>query len=200
MRSPKWHRDEIILALDLYFKLEPGQIHSRNPLIVELSETLNKLPIFHEKPNNDKFRNANGASMKLSNFLALDDNYSGIGMKSYSKKDLELFSEFSEDRGLLSNLAKKIKLTVANKDILQNLALIEEDMDDVAAEVKEGKILYKLHKYRERNKAFISKKKDAYRKVFGNIACEDCGFDFEETYGELGYDFIECHHIIPLLA
>ncbi len=29
MRNPKWHRDEIILALDLYFKIDPGQIHAR---------------------------------------------------------------------------------------------------------------------------------------------------------------------------
>ena len=31
MRNPKWYRDELILALDLYFKLEPGQMHARNP-------------------------------------------------------------------------------------------------------------------------------------------------------------------------
>jgi len=34
MRNPKWHRDEVILALDLYFKTEPGQIHARNPEVV----------------------------------------------------------------------------------------------------------------------------------------------------------------------
>lgn len=28
--------------------------------------------------------------------------------------------------------------------------------------------------------------------------CAVCGFDFEEHYGELGKDFIEVHHIIPL--
>ena len=33
-RNPKWQRDELILALDLYFRLEPGQIDARNPLIV----------------------------------------------------------------------------------------------------------------------------------------------------------------------
>jgi len=27
MKNPKWERDEIILSLDLYFKLEPGQMH-----------------------------------------------------------------------------------------------------------------------------------------------------------------------------
>ena len=48
MRNPKWHRDEIILALNLYFNLEPGQIHARNPEVIELSEILNKLLNFSQ--------------------------------------------------------------------------------------------------------------------------------------------------------
>jgi len=35
MRNRKWHRDEIILALDLYFKLTPRQIHVINPGVIE---------------------------------------------------------------------------------------------------------------------------------------------------------------------
>jgi len=50
MRNPKWHRDEIILALDLYFKIEPGQVSARNPKIIELSEILNRLPIHEIRP------------------------------------------------------------------------------------------------------------------------------------------------------
>lgn len=30
------------------------------------------------------------------------------------------------------------------------------------------------------------------------MQCEVCGFIFENTYGELGKDYIECHHIVPL--
>lgn len=71
MRNPKWHRDEIILALDFYFKIEPGQIHSRNPKVIELSELLNRLPIHENRPDAGKFRNANGVGLKLSNFLAI---------------------------------------------------------------------------------------------------------------------------------
>lgn len=59
-RNPKWQRDELILALDLYFQLEPGQIHARNPLVIDLSDTLNKLPIHRDKEEYEKFRNPNG--------------------------------------------------------------------------------------------------------------------------------------------
>jgi 5-methylcytosine-specific restriction protein A len=55
MRNPPWHRDEIILALDLYSRLELGQIHARNPDIQELSRLLNRLPIFDVRPDETKF-------------------------------------------------------------------------------------------------------------------------------------------------
>lgn len=32
----------------------------------------------------------------------------------------------------------------------------------------------------------------------GGLACEVCGFDYEERYGSLGDDFIECHHATAL--
>lgn len=43
MRPPRWHRDEIILALDLYRTIEPKEMDNRNPKVIELSELLNRL-------------------------------------------------------------------------------------------------------------------------------------------------------------
>ena len=91
MRNPKWHRDEIILALDLYSRLEPGQISSTNSDIQELSILLNQLPIHDVRPDEAKFRNPNGVSLKLGNFLAIDPTYSGKGMQSHSKLDKKVF-------------------------------------------------------------------------------------------------------------
>ena len=79
MKNPKWHRDEIILALDLYFDKDLGSIDARNPKIIALSELLNKLPIFDYKPDQETFRNPNGVTLKLSNFKALDPYYEGKG-------------------------------------------------------------------------------------------------------------------------
>jgi 5-methylcytosine-specific restriction enzyme A len=33
--------------------------------------------------------------------------------------------------------------------------------------------------------------------IHGTV-CQSCGFDFERTYGEIGKDFIEVHHVKPL--
>lgn len=58
---------------------------------------------------------------------------------------------------------------------------------------KEGrKVMYYTTKY-ERDPV---NRKEAVR-IHGT-RCMACGFDFEETYGERGRDFIEVHHIKPL--
>jgi 5-methylcytosine-specific restriction protein A len=198
MRNPKWHRDEIILALDLYFQLEPGQIHARNPEIIELSEILNKLPIHKVRPDSVKFRNPNGVGLKLSNFLAIDPDYSGKGMESFSKLDEEVFFEFSSNRKLLSAIASRIKATANNPSLALKLYQIGDDEDENNFIVKEGKVVYKLHKYIERNPKINKKKKDWYFNMYGKLDCEVCGFDYRVKYGELGEGFIECHHRVPL--
>lgn len=198
MRNPKWHRDEIILALDLYFKLESGKIHAGNPLVIELSRVINQLPIYDVKPDELKFRNPNGVSLKLSNFLAIDESHAGKGMSSYSRLDAEIFNEFKEDRKRLSEIADAIKTTINNPSLKLALSHIENDEEEDGA--KEGGILYKLHKLRERNKKIVSKKKKESLKKLGKLECEICGFDFHASYGDLGFGFIECHHRVPLSA
>ena len=34
--------------------------------------------------------------------------------------------------------------------------------------------------------------------TISELECEVCGFDFEVTYGELGKNFAECHHKVPV--
>lgn len=109
MKNPKWHRNEAILALDLYFDKNIGTISSNNPKIIALSELFNKLSIHTHKPDEQKFRNPNGIVMKLANFKALDPNYKGKGLKAYSKLEKEVFEEFCSDTERLHNIANKIR-------------------------------------------------------------------------------------------
>ncbi|QQT61899.1 HNH endonuclease [Sphingobacterium multivorum] len=196
-RNPGWQRDELILALNLYFQLEPGQIHSKNTLIIELSDTLNKLPIHGDKSEYEKFRNPNGVGLKLSNFLALDESYSGKGMAATSKLDKEVFAEFKDKRELLGKLANAIKLSAINPAIRNEILNLPDDIDD-DAKVKEGGLLYRYHLARERNTTIVKKKKEKVLKLQGKLECELCSFNFEKVYGEIGYGFMECHHKKPL--
>jgi len=64
--------------------------------------------------------------------------------------------------------------------------------------VQEGAVIYKLHKFRERDSKIIFKKKDFVFQTEGKLLCEACEFDFNVKYGELGFKYIECHHRTPL--
>lgn len=198
MRNPKWHRDEVILALDLYYDLESGQMNSNNPEVIKLSELLNRLPIHINRPDQEKFRNANGVNLKLGNFKHYDPDYAGQGLKGGSKLDEAVLNEFYGERLLLKSIANKIKAAVENKLVVDELYSIPNEDDDTLHSVKEGKVIYKLHKLRERDSKINKKKKEVYFKKHGKLNCEVCDFDFYKVYGEIGKGFIEAHHRIPL--
>ncbi len=198
MRNPKWHRDEIILALDLYFSQERGSIDKKNPKIIELSKTLNDLPLFPDRPDEEKFRNTNGVSLKLSNFLAFDPKYKGKGMTSGSKLDEEVFKEFRYQKERLHSIANEIRSIAGNLEIKRKIYTIEEDEQTKNDSVMEGQVLYKLHKVRERDVRIVQLKKDQVFSLSGKLACEACVFEFEQYYGDIGKGYIECHHRTPL--
>lgn len=204
MRNPKWHRDEIILALDLYFKSDRGSIDARNPNIIKLSEELNQLPIFPLRPDAERFRNPNGVGLKLSNFLAIDPEHAGKGMQSHSKLDKEVFKEFVNDRKRLQAIAQRIREVLNNEPLRQTISYIEEDENEELDMVQEGQVLYRLHKYRERNASIVAAKKKSVLKATGALACEACAFDFFVKYGQIVTDLLNATipslwHIILLL-
>lgn len=108
MKNPKWYKDEVILLVDTYFKLD-RQISANNPQVIKLSEILNQLNIHQNIPDKAKFRNPNGISMKLANLMALDPNYEGKGLKSFSELDEKIFNQFYDNRIELQKLANKIR-------------------------------------------------------------------------------------------
>ena len=198
MRNPKWDRDEVILALDLYYRLESAKMVTSNPEVIELSEILNRLPIHINRPDSEKFRNENGVNLKLGNFKHYDPDYAGKGLKGGSKLDKAVLNEFYGKREDLKEIANKIKVTVANSSVVNKLYNIPNEEDDDLHSVKEGKVIYKLHKLRERDPKINKKKKDIYFKQYNKLNCEVCDFDFYREYGEIGKFFIEAHHRVPL--
>lgn len=63
------------------------------------------------------------------------------------------------------------------------------------ASAQEGQTKIVQHVRRERSRSLRRKR---LALAGGQPACEVCGFDFEQAYGERGRGFIECHHKIPL--
>jgi hypothetical protein len=78
---------------------------------------------------------------------------------------------------------------------------ITQDFDnnsDLTGEFPEGKIVERTHKARERNSQVITLAKESFKKLNGKLFCQVCGFNFEDTYGSIGKDFIEGHHTIAV--
>ncbi|MDN3706531.1 HNH endonuclease [Myroides ceti] len=194
MRNPRWHRDELILTLNLYFKLDSSLFEKNNPEVIELSKTLNKLPIYSEEERKLNFRNPNGTAMKLCNFMAIDPDNPNKGLTSFSKLDKETFFEFNENVKELERISTLIMESINNVQTINKLYKIEDEEDNYVKEGFEGEIIYKLHKARERDNKLTESKKKLVFKETGKLECEVCGFDFLKKYGELGKGFIECHH------
>jgi putative restriction endonuclease len=82
----KWTRNELLIALNLYRKLSFGQLHGRNPVIIQLARKLDRSP--------------NSLAMKLCNFASLDPivRARGIrGLEGASNLDRELSGEFQSE-------------------------------------------------------------------------------------------------------
>lgn len=80
-----WTRTELLIALNLYRKLSFGQLHARNPVIIDLAEKLQ--------------RSSNSVAMKLCNLASLDPllRARGIrGLEGASCLDREVWAEFME--------------------------------------------------------------------------------------------------------
>ncbi len=194
MRNPDWTRDELILALDMYFRHRPLKISQSHPDIVSLSKLLNALSIHINPPDKRTFRNPNGVYMKLCNFLRLDPEYKGKGLVAGAATDEIVWNEFSSDRKALAETAEAIRLNtcVDSLKALTNNTVPEED------EFPEGRLLFRAHVARERSVKLVKRAKERAMQLCGRLACEACGFEFGTRYGELGKDYIECHHAIPI--
>lgn len=68
--------------------------------------------------------------------------------------------------------------------------------DDIS--FPEGKKVLRKHIVYERNPKLMIEAKRRFKELYGKLFCEICEFDFEEKYGEIGEDFIEGHHTIPV--
>lgn len=190
-RNPTWSRDELILALDLYFDCYPSIPSPSNSKIIELSNILNNLNI-QIQASKINLRTPDSIIMKLSNFLRLDQRYVGKGLSKGSKLENIVWENFSKKPSELKKVASHIKTLIFSKESIFNVI----DTDD--EEFEEGKILTKLHKKRERNQKLIQLKKSQILNQTGKLLCEICDFDFEAKYGRFGRGYIECHHNKPL--
>jgi 5-methylcytosine-specific restriction enzyme A len=98
MRNPDWIRDEVILALDLYIRANRQQLPAAHPEVIRLSELLNRLPIHPHAMRDETFRNPNGISMILGNFLGVDPDHQTPGLSRNNCLHEEVWRDFAGTR------------------------------------------------------------------------------------------------------
>jgi len=199
-RQPPWTRDELILALELYFRDPGARGNARHPETIRLSQELNSLAI-HAHPNRGSvFRNPSGIGLELMNFTRFDAVYQARGRRGMthgSKLQKEIWNTFSSDLRYLSRTATAIRDIGLAGPVPSGTH--DADILDVT-EAPEGRILTRVHRLPERNSRVVAAKKADTIKHRGRLECEVCMFDFEAVYGVLGKRFAECHHIVALSA
>lgn len=193
MRNPDWVRDEIILAMDLYVRAGREQLPPGHEEVVRLSQLLNRLPIHPASLRDVNFRNPNGISMILGNFLGIDPLHDHFGLSNNNQMQTAVWNESIENLSLLHRTAEAIRAAISVESPKGGVDVFDEE--DV---FPEGHILTKQHVLRERSRAAVAAKMDQVLRRDGRVSCEVCNFEFFEFYGELGRGFAECHHIVPL--
>ncbi|MBN2286814.1 MAG: HNH endonuclease, partial [Tissierellales bacterium] len=96
-----------------------------------------------------------------------------------------------------------VKPTEIEKDVFDALFSIAQEYvadEDYGfdSELPEGREIEIKHRLRERNPAVIKSAKEAFKQKNGKLYCQVCGFDFQAKYGDIGADFIEGHHTLPI--
>lgn len=190
-RNPPWSTDELVLTLALYF--QHGWLDETDPRVVELSVVLNALP--HATGVDSTFRNPNGVTMKLANFLALDPGYSGVGLTRGSKRDAEMWEAWADRRDECRTLAGSIRAAISS-------GTVPEILDDDEGR-PEGGIALTEHHLRERDGTLPKRRKALMREAEGRLRCEACDLTEDlarQRFGQDLGDIFECHHREPLEA
>jgi 5-methylcytosine-specific restriction protein A len=189
-RNPSWNTDELVPALDLYFQAG-GWIDDTDPRVIELSGVLNALP--HIAEDATTFRNPNGVSMKLGNFLRLDPDYAGEGLARGGKQEEPLFEAWKDRREELHELAESIRRGVSRASLPST---VEPDEGR-----PEGQLVLTEHRRRERNAKVVRERKRQMLATEGRLRCEVCDLNSDsvrQRYGQDCGELFECHHRFPL--
>lgn len=197
LRSPDWVWDELILACALVLRNEWREVKRHDPRAVELSKLLQVLPLHPPASRGADFRNTNSVQRKTADLATAHPDYCGARTKG-GGLTLRVVQEFLSRPGEMLAAADHIKSAIESGDpqLLQNIAAPPTDEADVSA--AEGRILERLHRYRERDRNLRKEKINAVLRRDGELTCETCDFNFAHRYGTHGEGFIEVHHVVPL--
>jgi predicted HNH restriction endonuclease len=118
--------------------------------------------------------------------------------------------QFTLDASITSgceiSLPKKYQNIVRGNDYVE-ISIVDEllvdstnniTLPDIDQEFLEGRSVLRKHLLKERNRKLIELAKTTRLATEDELRCDVCNISFKERYGEIGKDFIEAHHVVPL--
>lgn len=125
MKRIYWTRAELVVALNLYFRLPFGQLHSHNPEIMHLAELLGRTP--------------SSIAMRLSNFAACDPfhiNRGVKGLQSGVRVCMPIWKEFEQDKEKLIFESESILAALEDRNLFDKYEdLFVENPDLLGSDV-----------------------------------------------------------------
>jgi 5-methylcytosine-specific restriction enzyme A len=188
IKNPDWTREEMILALDLYFRLDQGQMHHRNPDVIRVSNELIALNIHTEISDKKKFRSPDSVSRRLGNFKTMDKTYLGEGLPNAGKLARKVWDEFKSHRDKLSKEAELIRQLYLKPGSDEDSGFSEKEYN------YKTDFLFNYHRNKETDPVVVKVKKEMVLSEKKSLKCEVCGIDSLDFYGELGKDMMEIHY------
>jgi len=131
----------------------------------------------------------------------------GLRVENYQLQpvdDMITLSDFMADPVLRDARIVKVRvgsnfpLSEDEAERIESLWGSNSDYTDDGYVGKEGRVLYKIHQYRERDKSLRSKYIEQYLKNHEVLQCELCQFVPTTMYHTLGSRLLEVHHRTPL--
>lgn len=186
--NPNWTREEVILALDLYFDCDGNLPSKSDPRVNALSELLRLFPFHNLAARQPSFRNCVGVSFKLQNLRQVA---TGKGLANVSKIDRELWGIYGSEPVKVKELAGLIRL---------GICALQEASEEPEYEVfAEGRVVTEAHLRRERNPRLRSRYL-ARRSLLSQLRCDICNRDSRQLPEAFIEAVFEVHHLLPLAA
>src|SRR5260370_24371621 len=112
-----WTREELIVAFNLYCKIPFGQIHIRNPLVIELARAIGRTP--------------SAVSWKLANFARLDPalrQRNIAGATHGAQGEVEVWNEFHDNWERLAFESERLlqKITGRGLEVVEEITQFPE--------------------------------------------------------------------------
>ncbi len=118
-----WTREELILAFNLYLKIEFGKTHARNPEIIKLANLISRTPA--------------SIVMRLGNFASIDPFHQlrgVVGLKNGMNQVQPIWDEFFNNQEELIFLSEQILAEKENSTIENKYQDILFDLKDLKGE------------------------------------------------------------------